>query len=475
MIAKRRVALWVAALACAVTSALPAAAVNIRIFNFDDPGEGFNDASPVTPVGGNNGTTLGQQRRNAFVKAAQTWGQQLPAGPDVNVAAFFDPLPCSANSAVLGSAGPTFVEADFPGAPVQDHWYHVALANKLAGQDLEPGFVHIVAEFNSDLGSPGCLTGSPFYLGLDGNAPIGTIDLVTVLLHEFGHGIGFSTVTDAETGEQLAGLPSIYDKYAFDNSVGLAWDAMTDAQRATSAVNSRNLVWTGANVTANAQAVLVKGTPQVLVNAPSGAAGVYLAGAAAFGASLTSPGLTSQVMQVVDQPDGRGLACAPLDANNARAVKNRIALVDRGACTFVTKAKNVQDAGAVGMIVVDNAPGGPPADLGGADPAVAIPAVRVTLDTGNGFKAAINATPGGRSSGLVARLGLDLSQLAGADKSGRVMLYTPNPFQGGSSVSHWDTSAFRNLLMEPAINTDLTHNVTPPYDLTLPMLKDLGW
>jgi hypothetical protein len=68
-----------------------------------------------------------------------------------------------------------------------------------------------------------------------------------------------------------------------------------------------------------------------------------------------------------------------------------------------------------------------------------------------------------------------MDQLSGADKSGRTMLYTPNPYQGGSSVSHWDTSAFKNLLMEPAINGDLTHQVTPPFDLTKPFFKDIGW
>jgi len=53
---------------------------------------------------------------------------------------------------------------------------------------------------------------------------------------------------------------------------------------------------------------------------------------------------------------------------------------------------------------------------------------------------------------------------AGADSAGRVLMYAPSPFQGGSSVSHWDVSAFRNLLMEPNINGDLTHEVTP-YDV----------
>jgi hypothetical protein len=45
----------------------------------------------------------------------------------------------------------------------------------------------------------------------------------------------------------------------------------------------------------------------------------------------------------------------------------------------------------------------------------------------------------------------------------------------GSSVSHWDVSASPNLLMEPNINDDLTLSVVPPLDLTLTLLKDLGW
>jgi hypothetical protein len=79
------------------------------------------------------------------------------------------------------------------------------------------------------------------------------------------------------------------------------------------------------------------------------------------------------------------------------------------------------------------------------------------------------------ASALVAKIGLNPAQLAGADTAGRVMLYSPNPFVGGSSVSHYDVSAFPNLLMEPAINGDLTHIVTPPIDLTFTLLQDTGW
>jgi hypothetical protein len=54
-------------------------------------------------------------------------------------------------------------------------------------------------------------------------------------------------------------------------------------------------------------------------------------------------------------------------------------------------------------------------------------------------------------------------------------MYAPRPNQPGSSVSHYDTSATPNQLMEPAINADLRHEVQPPFDLTLPLLKDIGW
>ena len=70
------------------------------------------------------------------------------------------------------------------------------------------------------------------------------------------------------------------------------------------------------------------------------------------------------------------------------------------------------------------------------------------------------------SSGVWAAFNLVGSQYSGADPLGRMMMFAPNPFQSGSSVSHFDTSAFRNQLMEPAISGDLTHSVLPPQDLS---------
>jgi hypothetical protein len=55
------------------------------------------------------------------------------------------------------------------------------------------------------------------------------------------------------------------------------------------------------------------------------------------------------------------------------------------------------------------------------------------------------------------------------------MLAAFNPVIGGSSISHFEPVASPNLLMEPAINPDLTSSVKPPDDLTVPLLTDLGW
>ena len=57
----------------------------IIIVNVDGPGEGFNDPTPRTPVGGNTGTTIGQQRLNAFQSAANVWGAALDSSVPIRL------------------------------------------------------------------------------------------------------------------------------------------------------------------------------------------------------------------------------------------------------------------------------------------------------------------------------------------------------------------------------------------------------
>src|SRR5262245_39270841 len=92
----------------------PASAnATITIINANGAGTGFNDPTPVAPVGGNPGTTLGQQRLNAFQFAAAIWAAALDSNVTIQIASTFEPLSCTATSATLGSAAPIFLFSDF--------------------------------------------------------------------------------------------------------------------------------------------------------------------------------------------------------------------------------------------------------------------------------------------------------------------------------------------------------------------------
>ena len=238
----------------------PVHAAVVNIINNDGPGEGFNDPTPVAPVGGNPGVTIGQQRLNAFQYAANIWGACIQSAVPINVRAAMNPLACNAGSAVLGSAGTIAVFRDFAGAIAPATWYPGALANALAGADLDPATPEISAQFNSNLGNVGCLTGIPFYYGLDQNPPVSTIDFVSVVLHEIGHGLGFQTFV-ASTGVKFMGFNDHYMVF-LEHHGATPWMFvdMSDAQRAAAMIGDPNLHWNGPLVTARGEILLTAGS-----------------------------------------------------------------------------------------------------------------------------------------------------------------------------------------------------------------------
>ena len=442
-----------------LAAATPANAATITIVNNDAAGEGFNDPTAAAPVGGNPGLTVGAQRLYVFQHAANIWGATLPSNVAILVNAQFNPLTCNASSGVLGSAGPVSIVRDFAGAPVAAHWYHVALANKLNDSDLNGVSYEINATFNSSLGSPTCLP-SGWYLGVDGNEG-GAIELLPVVLHELGHGLGFSTTTSGTTGNFNTGFPGIYDRFLYDAVTGRHWDdpLQTAGQRAASAISCGKLAWDGPQVMAHVDDFLGP-MPLLRVNSPGGIAGDYAVGLATFGPALSSGGVTGPVELVADNFGNPTNGCETITND----LTGKIAFIDRGTCSFTVKVKNAQNAGAIGVIVADTVAGCPPAGMGGADGTINIPSVRVTLADGNLIRAQLGA-------GVNATLINDPARQAGTDVAGRALVYTPNPFQSGSSVSHWDTSAEPSLLMEPAITGGLSSSI----DLTLNMFADIGW
>ncbi len=440
---------------------LPAHAATITIVNVDGAGEGFNDPNPRSPIGGNTGTTLGDQRLFVFNHAASIWGALLPSNVTIQVRAQFNSQTCSATSGVLGSAGARSVHADFPGAEIANMWYSQALANKLSGTDQDALLEDINATFNSDVDNSVCLGDVNWYYGIDGDE--GTdIELLPVVLHEIAHGLGFQTFANTSTGAFLSDTPDIFAHFLLNKSTGLHWDEMgNNNARKNSATNTGNLVWDGFAVNFRAPHFLLH-DPELRVNSPGGIAGSYVAADAEFGLPLDLTGVTGNVVLVNDGISPTSDACEPII--NGASVSGNIALLDRGVCNFTVKVAAAQAVGATAVIVVNNVTGAP-VPMGGVDPSITIPSLMISLADGNTIK---NALLSGPVNATVRR---HPTLLAGAHPDGEVRMYAPNPLESGSSVSHFDVTGTPNLLMEPGINDDLHTDV----DLTRELFEDIGW
>ncbi|MCX7718602.1 MAG: S8 family serine peptidase [Candidatus Sumerlaeaceae bacterium] len=119
------------------------------------------------------------------------------------------------------------------------------------------------------------------------------------------------------------------------------------------------------------------------IEAPAGIAGQYLCARALFGPSYGDVFLTGTVAYPATQGNG----CAAFDSTNAALINGKIALLDRGSCTFKTKVRNAELAGAIGVIIANNV-ATDPFDMGNDSnvPAVSIPSIMVSQATGNLIK-----------------------------------------------------------------------------------------
>ncbi|UII27825.1 zinc-dependent metalloprotease [Fulvivirga maritima] len=161
----------------------------------------------------NYGSGFTPEARAAFQRAVDIWATLLNSSVTIKIDAYWRPL----GENVLGSAGWNNAFRNFEGALRPDTWYPVALAEKMANQDLnDPESADIVANFNSDFN---------WYLGTDGNPAASQYDLVSVVLHEIGHGLGFVDSFAYEEGIAGYGLggsvvfPFIFDTYVANASM----------------------------------------------------------------------------------------------------------------------------------------------------------------------------------------------------------------------------------------------------------------
>ena len=117
--------------------------------------------------------------------------------------------------------------------------------------------------------------------------------------------------------------------------------------------------------------------------------------------------------------DDDALACDAADSPGV--VTGQLALISRGACTFTTKIRHAESAGAVGVIVYNNVPGSPISMAhDGTDDKPEIPAVMVSQADGTTI---LNSLPAsGTIAGSTSELPADQDILAGFSSRG------PTPF-----------------------------------------------
>lgn len=328
-------------------------AAEVVVIGNDFPGLGLEDLRPFAGAPGNPATTLGEARRVVLEAALEQWASTLESSVPIEVLVQFSELFCEPEiGAVLAGAGPLNAFADLEGLPHPEFWYPAALAESLVGRDLTgpptvTGGGDIGIAVNAFI-DEGCLgPGRTWYYGLDNNAPAEDFDLLAVLLHELAHGLGMLTLTDAFSGEELAGRPTIYDRFLYDPVTRQHWSDLDDEGRFWSAHRHGRLAWDGPKTRAAAPEFLAAGAVELVVDA-GGVESSPPVVPAEIG--IVAGAATAELACADDQIEPVRDGCSPLSPATAAG---RIVLVDRGGCSFEEKATRVQAAGGVGMILVN--------------------------------------------------------------------------------------------------------------------------
>ncbi len=431
-------------------------AAQIVIVNQDPAGVGLNDPTPVAPAPGNPGTTLGQQRMNVIVAASTIWAKQLVSNVPIRVETRFTEEDCTPEWTWYGFAGPKWINYGFANAPRANTWYSSAQASAHSGQNHAPGDSQAQMRLNVRLDQQCMGPGTGWWYGIQPSlVPNGRVVMLTTVLHELGHALGMVNYVNT-SGEQYQNRPDALNWESFDLEQNRLWPEMTNAQRAASMINDPDLVWTGDR--ANEQVSRYMQRPgRLVVTAPAAISGNYIAQIGAIGEPLPAGGITGQVVASVPA-DG----CSAL--TNAAAIAGKVALIDRGTCIFSQKVASATAAGAIAVIITDNAVNTNPMFMYGFDPAARIPSQSVHKATGDAIRAHL-------ASGVTVRLGWNSSAPVEATQGGFLRLHAPNPFQNSSSVSHISTHAWPPPLMVPYISVSNFGEL----DMTPALLRDLGW
>lgn len=186
----------------------------------------------------------------AFQAAVDTWAGIVRSTVPIRVHADLKDL---GDPSLLGQAGPGGYD-NGPGVGDGSTYYPDALADALAGADNYPSDYDIYAEFNSGA--------TDVYYGTDGDEPAQDVDFESIVLHELGHGLGFSGSSsyDPATGKgsfdcrsdsstcSPSGLEA-YDRF-LQAADGTRLTTLADGSTALGTAYQSPLYWGGPNAVA---------------------------------------------------------------------------------------------------------------------------------------------------------------------------------------------------------------------------------
>jgi len=183
--------------------------------------------------------------------AIDTWAENFDSKVPIYIDATWGR---SSSFSVLGSARPGSYFANFSGAPDPSLWYPSALANALAGKDLDGDNPEMVITVNS--------LASWYRDGSNGPSK-SEYDLQSVILHEMAHGLGFLSTDSYDNffGYGSIDQPTPYDAYVQTGDGRRLSDLPSPSLELGEALTSK-LVWSGA------QGIAINGGVKPLLYTP---------------------------------------------------------------------------------------------------------------------------------------------------------------------------------------------------------------
>ncbi|WGD33495.1 thrombospondin type 3 repeat-containing protein [Olleya sp. YS] len=125
----------------------------------------------------------------------------------------------------------------------------------------------------------------------------------------------------------------------------------------------------------------------ITINSPASIAGDYLSyPTVAFGSEITSVITADLILANDSSSSNPTLGCTAFGAD----ATGKIAVIRRGTCNFDDKVRYAEDAGALGVIMMNNI-AGTPIPMGGDDETITIPSVMISKADGDLLEAALNS------------------------------------------------------------------------------------